>query len=119
TGAAVRGAPVHVLDEAGNPAALFLDRAGTVVAANPLITGADGTFYFYAVNGRYSLRTSVEGASITDADVVLLMDPEEITVAGPIAEAIQRTEVAAQRAEDAVQNSGIPDMVSAAQAAIV
>lgn len=119
SGAAVRGVPVHVLDEAGNPASLYLDRAGTVAAANPLTTGADGTFYFYAVNGRYSLRTTVEGATITDTDVVLLQDPEEITVAGPIAEAVQRAESAAHRAETAVEGSGIPALVATVQNAVV
>ena len=119
SGAAVRGVPVLVIDEDGNNAALFLDRAGTVPAQNPLTTGPDGVFYFYAVNGRYSIRTTVEGVTITDADVVLLMDPEEITVAGPIAEAVAAAQAAATAAEFAVEASGIPDLVAAAQNAVV
>ena len=119
SGAAVRGVPVLVIDEDGNNAALFLDRAGTVPAQNPLTTGPDGVFYFYAVNGRYSLRTTVDGVTITDDDVVLMMDPEEITVAGPIAEAVAAAQAAAIAAEFAVEASGIPDLVSAAQNAVV
>ena len=119
SGAAVRGAPVLVIDEDGNNAALFLDRAGTVPAPNPLTTGPDGVFYFYAANGRYSIRTTVEGVTITDDDVVLMMDPEEITVAGPIAEAVAAAQAAAIAAEFAVEASGIPDLVAAAQNAVV
>ena len=119
SGAAVRGVPVRVIDEDGNNAALFLDRAGTVPAPNPLTTGPDGVFYFYAVNGRYSLRTTVDGVTITDDDVVLMMDPEEITVAGPIAEAVAAAQAAAIAAEFAVEASGIPDLVAAAQNAVV
>ena len=119
SGAAVRGVPVLVIDEDGNNAALFLDRAGTVPAPNPLTTGPDGVFYFYAVNGRYSLRTTVDGVTITDDDVVLMMDPEEITVAGPIAEAVAAAQAAATAAEFAVEASGIPDLVAAAQNAVV
>ena len=119
SGAAVRGVPVLVIDEDGNNAALFLDRAGTVPAPNPLTTGPDGVFYFYAVNGRYSIRTTVEGVTITDDDVVLMMDPEEITVAGPIAEAVAAAQAAAIAAEFAVEASGIPDLVAAAQNAVV
>jgi hypothetical protein len=119
SGAAVRGVPVLVIDEDGNNAALFLDRAGTVPAQNPLTTGPDGVFYFYAVNGRYSLRATVDGVSITDSDVVMLMDPEEITVAGPIAEAVAAAKAAALRAETAVEDSGIPLLVAAAQNAVV
>lgn len=119
SGAAVRNVPVHVLKEDGAPASLFLDRDGTVPAPNPLTTGADGTFYFYAENGRYSLRTTVDGVTITDEDVVLLMDVEEIAFAGPIADAVQAAESAADRAETAVAGSGIPELVSAAQNAVV
>lgn len=119
SGAAVRGAPVLVIKEDGSNAALFLDRAGTVPAPNPLTTGPDGVFYFYAANGRYSLRTTVEGVTITDADVVLMMDPEEITVAGPIAEAVAAAQAAAIAAEFSVEASGIPDLVAAAQNAVV
>ena len=119
SGAAVRGVHVLVIDEDGNNAALFLDRAGTVPAQNPLTTGPDGVFYFYAVNGRYSLRTTVDGVTITDDDVVLMMDPAEITVAGPIAEAMAAAQAAATAAETAVANSSIPVLVSSAQNAVV
>ena len=119
SGAAVRGVPVLVIKEDGSNAALFLDRAGTAPAPNPLTTGPDGVFYFYAVNGRYSIRTTVDGVTITDDDVVLMMDPEEITVTGPIAEAVAQAQAAATAAELAVANSGIPGLIAAAQNAVV
>ncbi|WP_272972125.1 hypothetical protein [Comamonas terrigena] len=119
TGAAIRNVPVTVLNEAGELASLFLDRAGAIAAPNPLVTDSSGNFYFYAVNGRYSLRTTVEGVTITDDDVVLLQDPVEITVAGPIAEAIAAAQAAARQAQNVVDSSGIPDMVAAAQNAVI
>ncbi len=119
TGAAIRNVPVTVLNEAGELASLFLDRAGAIAAPNPLVTDSSGNFYFYAVNGRYSLRTTVEGVTITDDDVVLLQDPVEITVAGPIAEAVASAQAAARQAQEVVDSSGIPDMVAAAQNAVI
>ena len=118
-GSVIRNVPVTVLKEDGSPAEIFLDREGQVPAPNPLATDSRGVFYFYATNGRYSLRTSVDGITITDADAVLLNDPEEITTAGPIADAVLRAEAAAQRAEVAVEASGIPELVAAAQNAVV
>lgn len=118
-GSVIRNVPVTVLKEDGSLAEIFLDREGQVPAPNPLATDSRGVFYFYAVNGRYSLRTSVDGIAITDADAVLLNDPEEIATAGPIADAVLRAEAAAQRAEFAVEASGIPDLVSQAQNAVL
>ena len=117
-GSVIRNVPVTVLKEDGSLAEIFLDREGQVPASNPLATDSRGVFYFYAVNGRYSLRTSVDGITITDADAVLLNDPEEIATAGPIADAVLRAEAAAQRAELAVEASGIPELVGAAQNAV-
>lgn len=119
TGAAIRNVPVAVLTEDGALASIFLDRAGAVPAPNPLTTDSQGVFYFYAVNGRYSLRTTVEGVTITDDDAVLMNDPEELATAGPIAEAVAAAQVAAQQAQDAVEESGIPELVAAAQNAVV
>lgn len=119
TGAAIRNVPVTVLKEDGALAELFMDRAGAVPAANPLVTDSRGVFYFYAVNGRYSLRTSVDGVTITDADSVLMNDPEEIATAGPIAEAVAAAQLAAQQAQSAVEDSGIPELVSQAQNAVI
>lgn len=76
SGAAVRGASVTVLDESGALASIFLDRAGTLPAGNPLTTGQDGTFEFYAANGRYSLRTDSSGLNVLEEDVILLFDPD-------------------------------------------
>ena len=118
-GSVIRNVPVTVLQEDGSLAEIFLDREGQVPAPNPLVTDSRGVFYFYAKNGRYSLRTSVDGITITDADAVLLNDPQELATAGPIADAVLRAETAAQRAEDAVEASGIPEIVAAAQNAVV
>lgn len=117
-GAAIRNVPVAVLTEDGALASIFLDRAGAVPAPNPLTTDSQGIFYFYAVNGRYSLRTTVEGVTITDDDAVLMNDPEELATAGPIAEAVAAAQAAAQQAQDAVEESGIPELVAAAQNAV-
>lgn len=119
SGAAVRNVPVTVLKEDGSLASLFLDRDGNVAAPNPLKTGADGTFYFYAVNGRYGLHTTVDGVSVVDSDAVLLMDPEELTVAGPIATAVAAAEASALRAETAISNADIPILLSTAQNAAI
>lgn len=119
TGAAIRNVPVAVLTEDGALASIFLDRAGAVPAPNPLTTDSQGVFYFYAVNGRYSLRTTVEGVTITDDDAVLMNDPEELATAGPIAEAVAAAQAAAQQAQNAVEDSGIPELVAAAQNAVV
>lgn len=121
-GSVIRNVPVTVLKEDGSLAEIFLDREGQVPAPNPLATDSRGVFYFYAVNGRYSLRTSVDGITITDADAVLLNDPEELATAGPIAEAVaaaQAAQAAAQQAQAAVEGSGIPELVAAAQNAVV
>lgn len=118
TGAAIRGVPVTVLTESGTPASIYLDRDGAVPAPNPLTTDASGTFYFYAINGRYSLRTTVDGATITDSDVVLLFDPQETVDDGPIADAVRQAEAAAQRAVDVIENSGIETVVADAQNAL-
>jgi hypothetical protein len=107
SGAAIRNVPVTVFKEDDALATLFLDRHGAVPAPNPLTTEADGTFYFYAVNGRYSLRTTVNGVTITDPDVVLLADPDEMFEAGPIADAVARAEAAADRAESASDNEKV------------
>lgn len=118
-GSVIRNVPVTVLKEDGSLAEIFLDREGQVAASNPLTTDSRGVFYFYAKNGRYSLRTSVDGITITDADAVLLNDPEEIATAGPIADAVAAAQEAARQAQDAVEESGIPDLVAAAQNAVV
>lgn len=54
-------------------ASLFSDNVGTVLA-NPVTTGAFGSFSFYAVNGRYDLYLSGSGISPTVISDVLLED---------------------------------------------
>lgn len=114
-GSVIRNVPVTVLKEDGSLAEIFLDREGQVQAQNPLVTDSRGVFYFYAKNGRYSLRTAADGVQITDADTVLLFDPDETVIDGPIAGAVRRAEDAAERAETALSDSGLQTMVQNAQ----
>lgn len=114
-GSVIRNVPVTVLKEDGSPAEIFMDREGQVLAPNPLATDSRGVFYFYAKNGRYSLRTAADGVQITDADTVLLFDPDETASDGPIADAVRRAEDAAERAETALGDSGLQNMVQDAQ----
>ena len=114
-GSVIRNVPVTVLKEDGGLAEIFMDREGQVQAPNPLVTDSRGVFYFYAKNGRYSLRTAADGVQITDADTVLLFDPDETASDGPIADAVRRAEDAAERAETALSDSGLQNMVQDAQ----
>lgn len=114
-GSVIRNVPVTVIKEDGSLAEIFMDREGQVQAPNPLVTDSRGVFYFYAKNGRYSLRTAADGVQITDADTVLLFDPDETVSDGPIADAVRRAEDAAERAETALGDSGLQNMVQDAQ----
>ena len=114
-GSVIRNVPVTVLKEDGSLAEIFMDREGQVQAPNPLVTDSRGVFYFYAKNGRYSLRTAADGVQITDADTVLLFDPDETASDGPIADAVRRAEDAAERAETALEDSGLQNLVQDAQ----
>ena len=114
-GSVIRNVPVTVLKEDGSLAEIFMDREGQVQAPNPLVTDSRGVFYFYAKNGRYSLRTAADGVQITDADTVLLFDPDETVIDGPIADAVRRAEDAAERAETALSDSGLQNLVQDAQ----
>lgn len=114
-GSVIRNVPVTVLKEDGSLAEIFMDREGQVQAPNPLVTDSRGVFYFYAKNGRYSLRTAADGVQITDADTVLLFDPDETVADGPIADAVRRAEDAAERAEIALSDSGLQNLVQDAQ----
>ena len=114
-GSVIRNVPVTVIKEDGSLAEIFMDREGQAQAPNPLVTDSRGVFYFYAKNGRYSLRTAADGVQITDADTVLLFDPDETASDGPIADAVRRAEDAAERAETALGDSGLQNMVQDAQ----
>ncbi|WP_034372933.1 hypothetical protein, partial [Comamonas testosteroni] len=105
SGAAVRGASITVLDESGANATIFLDRAGTIPAGNPLKTAQDGTFEFYAANGRYSLRTDSSGLNVLEEDVILTFDPDDATDSGPIADAIQEANDAADHAQESADRA--------------
>lgn len=105
SGAAVRGASITVLDESGAIASIFLDRSGALPAGNPLKTAQDGTFEFYAANGRYSLRTDSSGLNVLEEDVILMFDPDDATASGPIADAINEAKDAADRAQESADDA--------------
>ena len=66
-GNAISGASVNVY-AAGTvtPSTIYSDNNSTV-AANPLTTGADGSYDFYAANGRYDLLFTHPGFSFSSA----------------------------------------------------
>ena len=62
-------------------ATLYSDNAGTPTPlSNPFTSSADGSWFFYAVNGRYDIRLSGAGipTAFTHADL-LLCDPSDPT----------------------------------------
>lgn len=71
----VANASVKVLVAQTNALATIYSDNGITVTANPLTTLADGSFYFYAANGRYTLQISYLSYSVTKPDVVLEDDP--------------------------------------------
>jgi len=72
-GKAIAGATVLVNDAQGSTATIYSDNAGTT-KANPFTTDADGEYFFYAPNGRYTIVVTNGSQSDTKADV-LLFDP--------------------------------------------
>jgi len=82
-GNSVEGAEVSVLDALGALAALFSDNVGTVFV-NPTKTDANGTFSFYAVNGRYTIRVSGTGLTTREDPDIILQDPAQLLTAADI-----------------------------------
>lgn len=84
-GAPVAGASVQVnVHGTQTPATIYSDN-GVTVASNPLTTDNNGSFYFYAADGRYDLVIS--GPNITSISVndILLVDvlPADLTTSLP------------------------------------
>lgn len=78
TGLPVSGATVLVKNRDGSTATIYgtNDTGGTPIT-NPITTGSDGSFAFYAPNGRYDLAVTGAGGSGTVSDV-MLFDPAPI-----------------------------------------
>jgi hypothetical protein len=76
-GNAISGATVNVY-AAGTvtPSTIYSDNLGTS-ATNPLTTGSDGSFDFYAANGRYDLVITHPSHTFSSADTagISLFDP--------------------------------------------
>ncbi len=82
-GNAVEGAEVAVLDAQGALATLYSDN-GTTALTNPTKTDANGTFAFYAANGRYTLRVTGTGLPTREVSDVLLQDPGQLLTAADV-----------------------------------
>jgi hypothetical protein len=75
-GDAIRGASITVTTLAGDLATLYSDN-GVTQQANPIVTGRDGEYSFYAVNGRYNLSISAPGFANDSVTDFSLADPLE------------------------------------------
>lgn len=74
-GTPVVSAQVSVFDNGtGLPATVYSDD-GITVAAQPLVTDADGAFFFYAPNGRYNLQIYYKTVLVATVTDILLDDP--------------------------------------------
>lgn len=71
----VPAATVTVTTTAGAPATIYSDNGITPIAS--LTTGADGSFAFYAADGRYNISISKAGFSGRNVSDVLLEDPAD------------------------------------------
>jgi hypothetical protein len=77
-GNAISGATVNVyVAGTTTPATIYSDNLGTGTT-NPLTTGSDGSYDFYAANGRYDLVITHPGHTFSSADTagIALYDPD-------------------------------------------
>lgn len=82
TGRAINGASILVTKASDNTNAAIFSNNGTTTKANPIVTGADGEYYFYAANGRYNLAVSAPGFNTDLVLDILLYDPADAPVVG-------------------------------------
>lgn len=75
-GDAIKNASITVRNLAGALATIYSDN-GITPQDNPIITGRDGEYMFYAVNGRYSIAVAATGFVGESVSDVLLYDPSE------------------------------------------
>lgn len=73
-GAPIPGASVFVYDSLGALATLFSDN-GVTPQSNPIVTGADGKFIFFAANGIYSAVITAPSYNSVTITGITLNDP--------------------------------------------
>lgn len=73
-GAPISGASVFVYDSLGALATLFSDN-GVTPQSNPIVTGADGKFIFFAANGIYSAVITAPSYNSVTITGIALNDP--------------------------------------------
>jgi hypothetical protein len=77
TGRPVAGATVTVTTLAGAPATIYSDNGVTPIST--LTTRTDGSFAFYAADGRYTIAISGAGLTTKTITDILLEDPADLT----------------------------------------
>jgi lysophospholipase L1-like esterase len=76
TGRPIAGATVSVYTYGTTTlASVYSDSAGTTPASNPIGTDVNGSFSFYAADGRYTLSITASGYSTQTITDILLDDP--------------------------------------------
>jgi len=114
-GRALGNAQVTVLKLDGSQAQLFANRAGAPLL-NPVTTNKQGEFWFYAANGRYSLRISAPGYTAeSDTDVVLLNDPVDF-MASDVTPELDALNAAVEQAQSTADNAQADATQAAADA---
>jgi hypothetical protein len=78
SGAAIADVRVTVYNSSGGAATLYSDN-GVTPKANPVITNADGEYFFYAANGTYSAAFSSSAYVNETRTGILLYDPADGT----------------------------------------
>ncbi len=75
TGAVIPGASVQInVKSSGAPATIYSDE-GTTPITNPITTGSDGSFFFYAADDDYTIAATYGGTTYTLGDVTLHSPP--------------------------------------------
>lgn len=75
-GNAIAGASVRILNANGTQATILVSDNG-LAASNPLTTGPNGEYSFYAANGKYIAEISIGGVLYATDDSLLLYDPND------------------------------------------
>lgn len=77
SGTAVAGATIDVYNAGGTVHATIYSDDGVTTTTNPLTTASDGTFGFYAADGRYDLKVSGTGVTTKTFSDVEIFDATE------------------------------------------
>lgn len=77
-GLVVEGAKVLVTDSNGSVASIYSNNTATPIPqTNPMTTDALGRFSFYAADGRYNLKVTIDGVDYGEVRDILLNDPAD------------------------------------------